>query len=372
MDARLGSERAKLAMVFARRGMSPDAAASWFLPRLVGIDRALDWMISGRTVDAAEALEAGYLRSVHPEGSLLDAARAYARALVEHSAPVSVALTRQLLWRMLGAEHPMAAHRLESRAILSRSTAADAEEGVAAFFEKRPAASRSASAAICPTASRGSRSPATDMRAAVWFGPGELRVVDREAPEAAPGQAVVEVAACGVCGSDLHSFAHGLAVKPGNVLGHEFSGRVVEAPGVEGLAVGDRVTVRPLLPCGECDRCRAGRLQLCEGRRDRDIGYGSPGAFAERVLVPDAIVGRTVFRLPDAVDDVAGALVEPVAVALHAVGVARAGSDDVVLVSGAGTIGLTVTALLAARRRRHARGRRAVRPAARRSRRARR
>jgi enoyl-CoA hydratase/carnithine racemase len=139
MDIRLGSELAKFGMVFARRGMSPDAASSWFLPRVVGISRALDWMISGRMFDAGEALEAGYLRSVHAPDELLPAAYETARALVSDSAPVSVAVTRQLLWRMLGADHPMQAHRLESRAILSRSVAADSAEGVAAFLEKRQA-----------------------------------------------------------------------------------------------------------------------------------------------------------------------------------------------------------------------------------------
>jgi enoyl-CoA hydratase/carnithine racemase len=139
MDVRLGSERARFGMVFARRGMCPDAASSWFLPRVVGISRALEWMISGRMFDALEALEAGYLRSVHPPDELLSAAHELARGLVAESAPVSAAITRQLLWRMLGAEHPMLAHRVESRAILSRAEAADAREGVAAFLEKRPA-----------------------------------------------------------------------------------------------------------------------------------------------------------------------------------------------------------------------------------------
>jgi enoyl-CoA hydratase/carnithine racemase len=139
MDIRLGSERAKFAMVFARRGMSPDACASWFLPRLVGISRAIEWMVSGRFFDAGEALDAGYLRSVHPPDELLPAAFQLANALVEHSAPVSVAVTRQFLWRMMGAAHPMEAHRLESRAILSRSLAADSNEGVAAFLAKRDA-----------------------------------------------------------------------------------------------------------------------------------------------------------------------------------------------------------------------------------------
>ena len=139
MDIRLGSERAKFAMVFARRGMSPDACASWFLPRLVGISRALEWMVSGRVFDAMEALDAGYLRSVHPPDELLPAARQLADELVTDSAPLSVAMTRQLLWRMLGAAHPMEAHRVESRAILSRASAADSDEGVAAFMEKRGA-----------------------------------------------------------------------------------------------------------------------------------------------------------------------------------------------------------------------------------------
>lgn len=140
MDFRLGSENAKFAMVFARRGMSPDAAASWFLPRLVGISTALEWMMSGRFFDAAEALAAGYLRSVHPPDELLGAATGFARSLIAESAPVSVAITRQLLWRMLGAEHPMTAHVLESRAILARAGQADSEEGVAAFLTKRAAA----------------------------------------------------------------------------------------------------------------------------------------------------------------------------------------------------------------------------------------
>jgi enoyl-CoA hydratase/carnithine racemase len=139
MDVRLGSEQAKFGLVFARRGMSPDAASSWFLPRVVGISRALEWMMSGRIFDAAEALEAGYLRSVHSPDELLPAAYEMARGLVSESAPVSVAVTRQLLWRMLGARHPMEAHRLESKAILSRSIAADATEGVAAFLDKREA-----------------------------------------------------------------------------------------------------------------------------------------------------------------------------------------------------------------------------------------
>jgi enoyl-CoA hydratase/carnithine racemase len=137
MDFRLGSDKAKFGMVFARRGMSPDAAASWFLPRLVGISRAIEWMVSGRMFIADEALQAGYLRSVHAPDELLPAAHELAESLIAESAPVSVAITRQVLWRMLGADHPMEAHRLESRAILSRAEAIDSDEGVAAFLEKR-------------------------------------------------------------------------------------------------------------------------------------------------------------------------------------------------------------------------------------------
>ena len=184
------------------------------------------------------------------------------------------------------------------------------------------------------------------MRAAAWTAPERLALVERPEPVAAPGQAVVAVAACGICGSDLHSFREGLAVKPGGVLGHEFCGEVVAAPEVRGVHVGDRVAVRPLIPCGDCPRCHSGALQLCEGSHEYDIGYGSPGAFAEQVLVPRAVLGETIFLLPEEVDDAAGALVEPLAVALHAVTAAEVDLDGVVLVLGAGTIGLGVICFL--------------------------
>ena len=140
MDVRLASETARFGFVFSRRGMCMDAAASWFLPRVVGIGRALEWSYSGRIFDVAEALEAGLVRSVHPRGELLDAAYAVARELTERSAPVSVALNRQLLWQMLGASHPMEAHRVESLYIAERAPSADAIEGAASFLEKRPPA----------------------------------------------------------------------------------------------------------------------------------------------------------------------------------------------------------------------------------------
>jgi enoyl-CoA hydratase/carnithine racemase len=140
MDFRLASETARFGFVFTRRGIVPEAASSWFLPRLVGISQALDWCYSGRVFDAAEALKAGLVRSLHAPDDLLPAARALAKELTAESAPISVALTRQMMWRMLGAEHPMMAHRLDSRGIWSRGQSADTKEGVSAFLEKRAAA----------------------------------------------------------------------------------------------------------------------------------------------------------------------------------------------------------------------------------------
>lgn len=138
MDVRLAAEGAKFGFVFARRGIVPEAASSWFLPRLVGISQAAEWCYTGRMVSAAEARDARLVRSVHTADELLPAAHALAREIAENTAPVSVALTRQMLWRMLGAAHPMEAHRVDSRAINSRGASDDAREGVTSFLEKRP------------------------------------------------------------------------------------------------------------------------------------------------------------------------------------------------------------------------------------------
>jgi enoyl-CoA hydratase/carnithine racemase len=137
MDIRLASEDARFGFVFARRGIVPEACSSWFLPRLVGISQATEWCFTGRVFPAAEALQGGLVRSLHPADGLLDAARAIASEIAEHTAPVSVALTRQMLWRMLGADHPMEAHRVDSRGIQSRGASDDAREGVTSFLEKR-------------------------------------------------------------------------------------------------------------------------------------------------------------------------------------------------------------------------------------------
>ncbi len=139
MDVRMASEEARIGFVFARRGIIPEACSSWFLPRVVGISRAMEWVATGRVFSAQEGLQGGLIRSLHPPGELLGAARALALEIAQNTAPVSVALARQLMWRMLGAEHPMVAHRADSRGMAARGQSADAIEGVTAFLEKRPA-----------------------------------------------------------------------------------------------------------------------------------------------------------------------------------------------------------------------------------------
>ena len=137
MDVRLASTSARFGFVFARRGIVPEAASSWFLPRLVGISRAMEWAASGEVFDAEEALAGGLVRSLHEPDDLLLAARELAQRMTARSAPVSVAATRKMMWRMLGADHPMAAHRVDSRAIATRGRSADVREGIASFFERR-------------------------------------------------------------------------------------------------------------------------------------------------------------------------------------------------------------------------------------------
>lgn len=139
MDIRLASTASKFGFVFAKRGIVPEAASSWFLPRIVGISQATEWCFTGRMISAEEAKEARLVRSVHAPEDLLPVAREIAREIAENTAPVSVALSRQMLWRMLGADHPMQAHRVDSRAINSRGASDDAREGVMSFLEKRPA-----------------------------------------------------------------------------------------------------------------------------------------------------------------------------------------------------------------------------------------
>lgn len=137
MDFRLASDTARFGFVFARRGIVPEAASSWFLPRLVGMQQALEWCMTGRVFDAAKALQGGLVRSVHAPSELLEAARLLAREIADNTAPVSIALTRAMLWRLSAADHPMAAHQIDSRAIYRRSRSGDAKEGISSFLEKR-------------------------------------------------------------------------------------------------------------------------------------------------------------------------------------------------------------------------------------------
>jgi enoyl-CoA hydratase/carnithine racemase len=139
MDIRLAADGARFGFVFARRGIVPEAASSYFLPRIVGISQAAEWCFTGRIFGAQEAKDGRLVRSVHAADELLPAARAIAKEIADNTAPVSVALTRQMLWRLLGAGHPMEAHRVDSRAIASRGRSADAREGVTSFLEKRAA-----------------------------------------------------------------------------------------------------------------------------------------------------------------------------------------------------------------------------------------
>ena len=137
MDIRMASTDARFGFVFARRGVTPEAASTWFLSRVVGMQTALEWCFTGRVFNADEALARGLVRSLHAPADLLGAARALAREIADNTAPVSVAMTRQMLWRMASADHPMQAHRVDSRSMQSRGQSADAREGVGSFLEKR-------------------------------------------------------------------------------------------------------------------------------------------------------------------------------------------------------------------------------------------
>lgn len=140
MDIRLLADNAKVGFVFTGRGIAPDGAASWFLPRVVGINQALEWVLTARVFKAEEALAGGLVRSIHPADQVLSMAKSLAAEIATNAAPVSASVSRGLLWRMLGEGHPMAAHRADSEAIYDLGRKPDAREGVMAFLEKRPAA----------------------------------------------------------------------------------------------------------------------------------------------------------------------------------------------------------------------------------------
>lgn len=137
MDIRLASDNARFGFVFARRGIVPEACSSWFLPRIVGISQALEWCYTGRVFDAAEAHSGGLVRSIHTQDELMSVARGLAREIADNTSAISVAMTRAMMWRLPSGDHPMDAHRIDSRAIYRLSRGADAKEGIASFLEKR-------------------------------------------------------------------------------------------------------------------------------------------------------------------------------------------------------------------------------------------
>lgn len=186
------------------------------------------------------------------------------------------------------------------------------------------------------------------MRAAVFQEPGRIVPEGVADPVMADGQLRLDVAACGICGSDLESWRTGAYTSPGSILGHELVGTVAEGGEAIGLRAGEAVVVRPLTPCRTCRFCHRGDWQLCAASLTGGIGYGIPGGFAEQVVVPDPVLGLTVFRWPDTLRIEDGALVEPLAVGLHALHRARLAVGDVAVVVGLGPIGLGIVALAVA------------------------
>jgi 2-desacetyl-2-hydroxyethyl bacteriochlorophyllide A dehydrogenase len=183
------------------------------------------------------------------------------------------------------------------------------------------------------------------VRAALWEGVGSIGLHELPDPEPGPADLVIDVGACGICGSDVHAFAEGAWIAAGSRMGHEFAG-TVRAVGadVHGIAVGDRVAVNPMGPCGTCARCAAGTTNLCAAPV-----HGAGGGLADRVLVPRAEPGRRVFRLPDSLSLEEGAFLEPLSVAVRAVRHADPDPAGPILVTGLGSIGQCVLRVLRAR-----------------------
>src|SRR4051794_4857775 len=187
------------------------------------------------------------------------------------------------------------------------------------------------------------------MRVGVYRGIGTIAVEEAEEPSAGPSDVVLDVKAAGICGSDLHVYLEGALVAPGQVLGHEFAGEVVEVGAdVQDISVGDRVTGIPIQPCGSCKRCEEGLGHLCLHMHETGIGFGIPGAFADRVRIPNATLGVNTYLLPDGLSYEDGASVEPLAVAVHCVRRSGAQPGQAAFVFGLGTIGLHVSQVLLA------------------------
>jgi 2-desacetyl-2-hydroxyethyl bacteriochlorophyllide A dehydrogenase len=183
------------------------------------------------------------------------------------------------------------------------------------------------------------------MIGVAWESNGSVRPVQVDDPTSGSGEALIEVAWCGICGSDLHAFRSGAGISPGRILGHELSGHVVSAPDIEGLNPGDRVVVRPVLACGCCRRCQAGEMNICE--RQIMVGFDVQGGMAQRMVVPRASSPDAVLRLPAGLDLREAALVEPLAVGLRAARHCASTPGDRGLVIGCGPIGLAVLRFLA-------------------------
>jgi (R,R)-butanediol dehydrogenase/meso-butanediol dehydrogenase/diacetyl reductase len=179
-----------------------------------------------------------------------------------------------------------------------------------------------------------------------YVAPHQLQLDVAEMPDPEPGDLLVRVRCCGICGTDLHIYEDGFTVAPGQALGHEFSAEVVDPSGIAGLQAGDRVVVNPTLSCGICRACRDGQEHLCHDRQGV-IGLTAGGAFADYVVVPKARLGAEVLPIPDSLSDAVAALTEPLAVGLHAVNVSDIAEADHAIVYGAGTIGLCVVRWLA-------------------------
>lgn len=186
------------------------------------------------------------------------------------------------------------------------------------------------------------------MQAAVYHGQHDIRLEAVPDPICDATDIIIEVAACGVCGTDISAYEHGSAFTTvGQVMGHEFSGRIVErGSDVVGLSVGDRVTAWPIVHCDRCARCAEGEWHLCENAWGNSVSNGLPGGFADYVRIPRARINRTVYQLPDSVSWEAAAMVEPLSVGLSAVRFSAARPTDTVVVMGLGTIGLGVVQAL--------------------------
>lgn len=178
------------------------------------------------------------------------------------------------------------------------------------------------------------------MRAAVFKETMNITIEDVPMPDIGPKDVLIKVKNCGICGSDIHSFKTGMFVEPGQIMGHEFSGTIYSKGDlVEGVSIGDRVTGFSAGVCGECDACKRGQAILCASLFSNSTGYGLPGAFAEYVKIENAELGATIHKLPDSIDDITGAMVEPISIGISAVTEANVQPGDKVVVLGAGMIG---------------------------------